>query len=141
MLSGLKKEATVKLQLLTDAAACVLNRTRSRAHITPVLRSIHGLLVKFKVDFKILLLVFKSLIGLTSDYLLDMIVRYLPNRSLRSFSNYLLVAARLQSKTYGQAAYSHYACGKACWRTHCYIFLRIVYFYSIYLCLKIAFHF
>jgi hypothetical protein len=55
LLSGLTKEAIGQLQNIQNAAARVLTKTRWRAQITPVLRSLHQL----PVSFKILLLVFK----------------------------------------------------------------------------------
>lgn len=42
----------------------VLSRTQKYDHITPVLASLHWLPVVFRINFKIVLLVFKSLNGL-----------------------------------------------------------------------------
>jgi len=42
-----------------------------RDHITPVLRDIHWLPARRRVDFKLALLVYKSLLGLTPSYLSD----------------------------------------------------------------------
>lgn len=47
---------------------------RKREHITPVLQSLHWLLVKFRIDFKILLFVYKALSGLAPQYISDLIV-------------------------------------------------------------------
>src|SRR4029434_2879668 len=60
LLSGLPKKAFSQLQTLQNAAARVLTKTRRRAHITPVLKSLHWLPVSFRIDFKVLLLVYKS---------------------------------------------------------------------------------
>ncbi len=48
-----------------------LMRTKKWDHITPALRSLHWLQVRCRVNFKILLLVFKSLHGLAPAYLSD----------------------------------------------------------------------
>ncbi|KAK0143061.1 hypothetical protein N1851_018822 [Merluccius polli] len=71
LLSGLPKKAINKLQIIHNAAAHVLTKTRRRAHISPVLKSHHWFPVSFRIDFKILLLVFKTLNGLAPKYLSD----------------------------------------------------------------------
>ena len=43
LLSGLPKKAIGQLQNIQNGAARVLTKTRWRAHITPVLRSLHWL--------------------------------------------------------------------------------------------------
>ena len=96
------------LQLLQNSAARVLTRTRGREHITPVLESLHWLPVCFRVDFKVLLLVFKCLKGLGPSYLSDMLLSYQPSRVLRSSGTGLLIIPRVKTKTYGEAAFSHY---------------------------------
>ena len=70
------------LQLIQNAAARVLMRTNRRDHVSPVLASLHWLPVKFRIEFKILLLTYKALNDRAPSYLKDLIVRYFPNRAL-----------------------------------------------------------
>ena len=77
-------------------------------HITPILKYMHSLPVSYRIDFKALLLVFKSLNGIGPKYLSDMFQQYVPLRSLRSQHKFLLVKPTVQTKQ-GEAALSHYA--------------------------------
>ena len=106
--SGLTKKELGQLQFIQNAAARVLTRTRKVEHITPVLKSLHWLPVSFRVDFKVLLLVYKSLNGLGPSYIADLLPRYEPARSLRSAGSGLLVVPKIKSK-HGKAAFGHYA--------------------------------
>lgn len=57
-------------------------KTRRQAHIRPVLKSLHWLPVRFKIDFKVLL-AFKCLCGLCSFYFCDLLLPHEPSRTLR----------------------------------------------------------
>ncbi len=46
-----------KLQVLQNAAARVLTRSRKYDHISPILQSLHWLPIKFRISYKILLLI------------------------------------------------------------------------------------
>ncbi|KAL2097497.1 hypothetical protein ACEWY4_006704 [Coilia grayii] len=108
LFTGLPKKTIKQLQLIQNAAARVLTRTKRSDHITPVLRSLHWLLVSYRIDFKALLLVFKSLNRTGPNYLLDMFHLYTTTRSLRSLHKNLLVEPAVRTKC-GEAAFSCYA--------------------------------
>src|SRR4029434_7724654 len=101
LLSGLPKKAISQLQTIQNAAARVLTKTRPRAHITPVLKSLHWLPVSFRIDFKVLLLVYKSLHSHAPEYITDMLSRYTPSRSLRSSGTELLTVPKARTKRHG----------------------------------------
>ncbi len=72
---GLLPKKTIRqLQLIQNAAARILTRTRTSEHITPDLRSLHWL--TFRIDFKVLVLVYKSLNGLGPKYIADMLTEH-----------------------------------------------------------------
>ncbi|KAF7666859.1 hypothetical protein LDENG_00086950, partial [Lucifuga dentata] len=83
-LTGFLKQAVRQLQLIQNTVLEFTTRTRRRAHITPILKSLHWLPVNFHIDFKILLLVFKALHGLAPRYILEMLSSHQPIRPLRS---------------------------------------------------------
>ena len=51
----------------------VVYRAPKYCHITPLLRELHWLPVRFRVDFKILLVTFKILHGVAPSYLEDLV--------------------------------------------------------------------
>ncbi len=73
-----------KLQLVQNAATRVLTRTRKYDHISPVLSSLHWLPIKHCIQFKILLITFKALNGLATQYLSELLSHFIPTRPLRS---------------------------------------------------------
>ena len=105
LLTGLPQKSIKQLQLIQNAAARVLTRTKRSDHITPVLKTLHWLPVSYRIDFKVLLLVYKSLNGLGPEYMNDMLVEYKPSRALRSTDSGQIVELRVQTR-HGEAAFS-----------------------------------
>uniref|UniRef100_A0AAR2K8P7 Reverse transcriptase domain-containing protein n=1 Tax=Pygocentrus nattereri TaxID=42514 RepID=A0AAR2K8P7_PYGNA len=109
LLSGCTSRNLNKLQLVQNAAARVLTKTRKFEHISPVLSSLHWLPIKFRIDYKILLLTYKALHGLAPEYLQDLISHYEPSRPLRSQSAGLLIVPKIQKVSAGGRAFSYKA--------------------------------
>ncbi|XP_017330014.2 heterogeneous nuclear ribonucleoprotein A0a isoform X1 [Ictalurus punctatus] len=98
-----------KLQLVQNAAARVLTRTRRYDHITPILSILHWLPVKSRINYKILLLTYKALNGLAPQYLSDLLVLYDPPRLLRSKDAGYLTVPRIVKATAGGRAFAYRA--------------------------------
>ncbi|KAL6455951.1 hypothetical protein MHYP_G00358020 [Metynnis hypsauchen] len=109
LLSGCTNTNLNKLQLVQNAAARLLTKTRKYDHISPVLSSLHWLPIKFHIDYKILLLTYKALHGLAPEYLQELISYYEPSRPLRSQSAGLLIIPRIHKATAGGRAFSYKA--------------------------------
>uniref|UniRef100_A0A8C2GF31 Reverse transcriptase domain-containing protein n=1 Tax=Cyprinus carpio TaxID=7962 RepID=A0A8C2GF31_CYPCA len=109
LLGGCPASSINKLQVVQNAAARVLTRSRKYDHITPILQSLHWLPIKFRISYKILLLTYKALNGLAPAYLTSLLPRYNPSRSLRSQNAGLLIVPRITKSTKGGRAFSHLA--------------------------------
>ena len=93
---------------MLNTAARNLTRTKKFDHITPVLASLHWLPVKARADFKVLLLTYKALHGLAPN-LSDLVLPYIPTRTLRSQDAGLLTVPRISKQTAGGRAFSYRA--------------------------------
>ncbi|XP_042341350.1 uncharacterized protein LOC121942262, partial [Plectropomus leopardus] len=109
LLFGCPNKSLRSLQLVQNAAARVLTRSKKRDHISPVLASLHWLPVKSRIEFKILLLTYKALNGQAPSYLSQLIVPYQPSRSLRSENAGLLVVPKISKSRLGTRAFSYHA--------------------------------
>ena len=101
LLYSLPDVHTNKLQRIQNSAARLITRTKRREHITPILKQLHWLPVKSRINYKILLLTYQCLNGTAPSYLQDLILQYTPTRNLRSNSKSLLVAQSTHTKYYG----------------------------------------
>ena len=86
LLIGLPDTLISRLQCVQNTAARILTGTPKYAHITPVLKELHWLPIEKRVIYKILLMVFKAVRRHAPEYLQNIIVEYVPTRSLRSAS-------------------------------------------------------
>ncbi|XP_053536545.1 uncharacterized protein LOC128632878 [Ictalurus punctatus] len=107
LLSGCSSRNINIPQLVQNASARVLTRTRRYDHITPILSTLHWLPVKFRINYKILSLTFKALNGLAPQYLSDLLVFYDPPRLLRSKDAGYLTVPRIVKATAGGRAFPY----------------------------------
>ncbi len=84
------------LQLVQNTAARLLTRSTKRDHITPILASLHWLPSHFRINFKNLLIVYKSHHGLPPTYISDLLSPYSTPRPLRSTHHGMLALPRGQ---------------------------------------------
>lgn len=79
-------------------------------HITPALIDLHWLPVTFRVQFKLLLLVYKSLHNQSPSYITDLLsVKPAANYALRSSAKSLLLVPKVNCSTLRDWAFAHAA--------------------------------
>ncbi len=109
LLGGCSARLINKLQMVQNAAARVLTRTRKYDHISPVLSTLHWLPIKHRIDFKILLINYKALNGLALQYLSELLSHYSPPRPLRCQNSGHLIIPRISKSTAGGRSFSYLA--------------------------------
>ena len=82
-----------------------LVKTPRFCHISPLLRGLHWLPVKARIQFKILLITFKAIHGLAPKYLCDLLTFKSSLYNLRSSGSILLSMPAVRSKTLGDRAF------------------------------------
>ena len=98
-----------KLQLVRNAGARVLTRTRKYDHISPVLLTLHWLPIEHRIDFEIWFIIYKALNGLAPQYLNKLLLHYNPPRPLHSQNSGNLIIPRISKSTAGSRSFSYLA--------------------------------
>ncbi|PFX34223.1 Ataxin-10 [Stylophora pistillata] len=104
ILYGLPKRELNKVQRVQNTAARLITRSKQYDHIKPVLQKLHWLPVESRIMFKVIVISFKILHGLSLVYLSSLLQEYYPPRTLCSSSKSLLTVPTINSVTYGELA-------------------------------------
>ena len=102
-------------QRLQNTAARLIKGAKKNDHIIPILEELHWLPIRYRIQFKILLLVYKCLHGLAPQYLIELIKLRCPPRILRSSNRLVLEKPIINMASYGQRAFSY--AGPDLWNT------------------------
>lgn len=103
---GLPKYLLKRLQCIQNSAARLVVQASKFDHVTPVLIKLHWLPVRFRIMFKILLMVYKCLHDMAPPYLANVIKPRKTSRSLRSTTMEYLEEQRSRLVTYGDRSFS-----------------------------------
>ena len=107
LLSGSSQCLLDKLHHVQNAAARLITKSKKFDHITPLLIQLHWMPVKFRIEYKILPLVFKILKKWQPIYIADLLSIYKPSRSLRSSNDPLVLCVpKTRLVTYGDHSFS-----------------------------------
>ncbi|CAM4660290.1 unnamed protein product [Leuciscus chuanchicus] len=91
LLAGLPACATKPLQMIQNAAACLVFNEPKRAHVTSLFISLHWLPLSARIKFKALTLAYRSITGSAPSYFHSLLRVYIPTRHLRSVNERRLV--------------------------------------------------
>ncbi len=86
LLAGLTSNTIKPLQMIQNAAARLVFNEPKRAHVTPLFVSLHWLPVAARIQFKTLMLAYRTTTGSAPTYFHSLLRIYIPSRSLRSAS-------------------------------------------------------
>ncbi len=91
LLAGLPSNTIKPLQMIQNAAARLVFNEPKRAHVTPLFVSLHWLPVAARIQFKTLMLAYRTTTGSAPSFFHSLLRIYIPSRSLRSASERRLV--------------------------------------------------
>ena len=105
LLCGLPNIQLNRLQRIQNTAARIILRLKKNDHISHHLRLLHWLPVKCRIEFKILLLTYKTVNGKAPLYLKELLTPYCSNRNSRLNSRGLLQIPETKLKSCGDRAF------------------------------------
>ena len=108
-LVGIPSAQIDRLQKIQNCAARLITRKKKFDHITQILKQLHWLPIKFRIQFKLALLAYRHFDGSLPSYLSSVLSTYKPPRNLRSSSERLLQIPRVNLKTAGERSFRYAA--------------------------------
>ena len=105
LLYGVPDQLLDKLQRVQNVAARIVVRASRYDHITSILETLHWLPVRYRFEYKDLLMTFEALHLLAPSYIADLLQFYQPCRTLRSSSDSLLTVRSAHLRHYGDRAF------------------------------------
>jgi hypothetical protein len=109
LLGGAKKFLINKLQMVQNAAARAVTRTRKYDHISEKMRDLHWLPIEKRIKFKINLITWKALNGLAPNYIVELLKEPNEDIGLRSLDHEPLYEPKTNKTSMGDRAYSKVA--------------------------------
>ena len=108
ILHGISDRHMHPLEMVQRSAARIVRqiRRRDRQSMTTILRQLHWLPVRKRIDFKLLVLVHRAIYNGTPEYLAALLRRHTPPRSLRSAGGLLLEVPRVNLERFGRRAFA-----------------------------------
>jgi len=103
---GITAASLSRLQSVQNAAGRLLLKIKKHESITPALKSLNWLPVQYRIRYKILMFVYKSLNNQAPPYLANLITLYTPSRKLRSENQELLIVPRTKRLHKGDRAFA-----------------------------------
>ena len=108
-LAGVADEQIARIQKIQNNAARLILTKSKRNHVTPLLKELHWLPVKYRIQYKLATLAFRHSDGTLPPYLSSSLYRYQPSCSLRSLTEILLKIPKTNLKTFGERSFGYNA--------------------------------
>lgn len=109
VLYGISKRLLDRLQRIQNTAARIITRTRRTQHITSVLRDLHWLPISYRIQYKMMTLVWRALHDTAPQYMKDLLTVHVPVRSLRSKDKMLLHVPKTRTIRFGSRSFQYAA--------------------------------
>jgi hypothetical protein len=107
LLAGLPDDKLHRLQVIQNNAARLILHKSKHDRAKPLLKALHWLPVKARIDFKVACMCFRCLNDEDApSYLSELVQPYTPARTLRSGDSLLLVEPRFSLSTFGKRSFS-----------------------------------
>ena len=106
---GLPADQIARLQRVHNNAARLVMKKRRRDHVTPLLKELHWLPVKFRCQYRISTLAYRHFERSLPPYLSSSLCTYEPSRCLRSSNEKLIKIPKRNIKSFGQRSFSFMA--------------------------------
>ncbi len=100
LLSGLPSNTIKPLQMIQNAAARLVFNEPKRAHVTPLFVSLHWLPVAARIQFKTLMLAYRTTTGSAPAYFHSLLRIYIPSRSPAYFHSLMIIYIPSRSPAY-----------------------------------------
>ncbi len=110
LLAGAKKETIKVFTKVQNRAAQIVARVQRTSHVTHILFKYHWLPVPHRINYKVLLLTYKSLQELAPGYIKELLEVYEPRPGMRSLTQQCrLVVPIPKTATYGKKTFKNVA--------------------------------
>ena len=103
---GISKDKRNQLQRLQNTAARLVCKASRYEHSEPLRQQLHWLPVEFRINFRILMYVFKSIHNKTPVYINELLEKDIPVRDLRSNTSLKLKVPKIFTKS-GEKMFAH----------------------------------
>ena len=107
--AGAADEQITRIQKIQNNAAWLILKKLKRDHVTPLLKELHWLPVKYYIQYKLTMLTFCHFDGTLLPYPSSSLCTYQPLRSLRSSTERLLKIPKTNLKTFGEHSFGYTA--------------------------------
>ena len=105
LLAGITQRDMHRIQSVQNKAARIVTRSQGPVSIKPLLFDLHWLPCHLRVEFRIMVFVFKCLNNEAPEYLSSLLGKYIPGRCLRSSTDTSQLVKPMSKKKIGERAF------------------------------------